>query len=102
MKAIFYTKKSGNIGMVYGYHEEPEKLQEYELTNALLVEDIVYPTEKLVEKAGYEIQLFVNLEDNTLFYDYTPIQKTEEELLKDRVAQLEQLVADLASLQLGV
>ena len=91
MLIVYYLEVAPNIGRVLWGFSNKESAVESDYPYIILDEPVKF-------KECYE--LFINLETKEVWYE--PIPKTEEELLKGRVTQLEQLVADLASLQLGV
>lgn len=81
---------------VFGVHHEPENLSEEYLDRGILIDiaEIVEPN--II--TGKMPELHFNPATNAFWYQYIDIPMTQE----DRLTQLEQLVADLASLQLGV
>jgi len=113
---LFFRKDTGNL--VYWYEMQGDiivptvdqdlsilqPLKDYSKESILVVEidkEDIETRENCRTASGIRL----NLETNELIFDFTP-ERTEEmerqKTLEERISELEQLVADLASLQLGV
>jgi hypothetical protein len=73
-----------NIYKVNLIHYKPELLQD--TSNGILVEKLPEPT----QKDGKVAVLYVNIDSKEPFYEYEDIPQAEEDILKDRVYELEQ------------
>lgn len=92
LKLIVGVQQAENDFLSFGYYEDIADLPQEVISSGILVESVLIP----IEQQGKIPELHINPQTLEQWYEYknTP---TEE-----RISQLEQLVADLASLQLGV
>lgn len=113
---MFFRKDTGD--MIYRYYMEgditvPTVEQDLEVFEPLknfnkeyiAVIDIPKEDIKTIDNCRNARSIKLNVETNELVFDFTPEQIEEIEkrkTLEEEIAELKQLVADLASLQLGV
>jgi hypothetical protein len=72
------------VGLI---HYKPELLQD--TSNGILVEKLPEST----QQDGKVAVLYVNKDTKEPFYEYEDIPQTEEETLKERIVELEQVLA---------
>lgn len=72
------------VGLI---HYKPELLQD--TSNGILIEKLPEPT----EQDGKVAVLYINIDTQEPFYEYEDIPKSEEDTLKERIVELEQVLA---------
>ena len=79
MKFIGYSLASSGKYFVRLIHDEPENLAENVLAEGVVVEDTDIP-EKPEERAGYEIQMFIEPEEPKIWFEYVEKLSVEEQI----------------------
>ena len=101
---VFYGEKIvDNKYTIVGYHNFPEQLSEEERNqpNSFEIDGFFPEYTDLLPEAKIAIP-YCNPEIKEIWYELGDRPLNKEEIMEERIIQLEQLVADLASLQLGV
>ncbi|SKC82885.1 hypothetical protein [Maledivibacter halophilus] len=83
MAIVFYDEK-GKVGLI---HKKPEKLSKERRSRGIEVLDIPQPQ----QQEGKKAVLYYD-KVNGLYYKYVDIPKTKEELLEEKVSQLENYI----------